>query len=177
MANANIGIDSAEKCDMNLVLYNQTGDAFEVSAANWNQTLSLATMYGWQPSGTLRPPPTFGLVKGYAADRPWNGNYDSAHGQCVSSKDAESLAQALDRILTSDRSLELEGPGNGRFREFLLFCRCGGFLICPAIADGPGAPAASATKLSRPAVFGRSGRSVQHPYVTTIAAVYLRAVE
>ena len=149
---------------MNLVLYNQLGGAFEVSAANWNQTLSLARMYGWQPAGTLRPPPAFGLVKGYAADRPWNGNYDSAHGQCVPRKDAESLAQALDRILTSDRSLEMEGPGNGWFREFLSFCRCGGFLICPAIADGPGAPAASATKLSQPAVFGRSGRSVQHPY-------------
>src|ERR1035438_3875191 len=74
---------------MNLVLYNQLGGAFEVSATNWNQTLSLARMYGWQPAGTLRPPLPFGLVKGYPADRPWNGNYDSAHGQCVSRRTPE----------------------------------------------------------------------------------------
>ena len=162
---------------MDLVLYNQLGDAFEVSATNWNQTLSLARMYGWQPAGTLRPPPPFGLAKGYPADRAWNGNYDSAHGQCVSREDADALAQALDRIVAFDRGPGLENPGNRRIREFLSSCRRGGFLICRPIAEGSGAPAASATKLSQPAVFGRSGRSVQHPYVTTIAAVSLRAVE
>jgi hypothetical protein len=154
---------------MNLVLYNQLGDAFEVSATNWNQTLSLAMMYGWQPAGTLRPPLPFGLVKGYPAHRPWNGNYDSPHGQCASRKDAEALAKALDRVLTFDGGLGLEGSGSRRFREFLSSCRRGGFLICPAIADGSRVPAASGTKLSQPAVFGRSGRSVQHPYAISVS--------
>src|ERR1035441_3760103 len=79
-------------------------------------------------------------------------------------------AQALDRMVAFDRDPGLENPVNRRFREFLSSCRRGGFLVCRLIAEGSGAPAASGTKLSRPAVFGMSGRSVQQFYVISLSS-------
>src|SRR6266702_2975869 len=75
-----------------------SGGEFSLPIGGWSRLLSIATVYGWQPAGTL-PPDDYGddaaFWKGGPSD--WDGSYWPGHGQIVAAGDALELAAALKR--------------------------------------------------------------------------------
>lgn len=117
----------------------------------WHKLLRIALRHGWEPAGTLLP-----LVETVEfPEEDWDGGYVSNDHQLVTAEDAAALADALERALPtiSDTNtltdaerdqLEsvdeaelaasdlrwLSGPDwKTAIREFIIFCRAGGFTI------------------------------------------------
>lgn len=116
----------------------------------WTLLLELALDHGWEPAGTLPPPP--GL---WPPDEPWDGSYGSNDGATVTAADAVAFADALERLLPhipdkkadnewleEYRPLQIAATPSLRrhalygeeakqeIREFVAFCReSGGFRI------------------------------------------------
>jgi len=65
------------------------------SSQFWVKSLELARFYGWQPSGT-HPPSCF---DSQALNADWHGGYLTNDGQMITTKDALSLATALEKSL------------------------------------------------------------------------------
>ena len=125
----------------------------------WGCFLELAYRYGWQPIGTEAPAwEVLGADPPIHADYPdWSGTYFSNDGQFVTDRDASNIAAALERALddipdhdamedeeiyicgTSGYDIQtaqdaspiewFSGQGKTRVRDFIEFCRAGGFLI------------------------------------------------
>ena len=87
---------------MGMDLVNEAGDRFRFRTTSWAFYLNLASVYGWEPAGTLQPDK-------YTGTEPWPGEYDWNAGQTVSSADAEALASALQRALADPERLQQEG--------------------------------------------------------------------
>ena len=129
---------------MGIDLTGDSGEELRFSGIGWAFYLNLAQLYGWHPVGTRAPDGA--LATG------WSGQYDSSDGQHVGGEDATALADALARALADPKREETEkvlavklskdlGTTTGRpvsveppdddtlLREFLGFCRKGGFRI------------------------------------------------
>ena len=91
------------------------GGYFRWTNSGWRETLELAEQYGWQPIGTGAPR---GTLKAE-----WSGSYFSNDGQLFYARDAQKMADALERAL--------EGTENEdeAIREFIKFCREGSFRL------------------------------------------------
>src|SRR4051794_37756746 len=63
------------------------GGDFEFNNMPWSHLLRLASMYGWEPAGTV--------LRGAKDD--WDGNYFTNDGQRVKKEDAAHLADALEQ--------------------------------------------------------------------------------
>lgn len=114
--------------------FDLTGDGgyFRCSGAGWADLLQLAVDYGWQPIGTGPPR---GTLK-----QDWPGIYHSNEGQLVYARDANQLADALNRFLNDtpkpaktmkrertkgSESYFLTSGGRDYLGEFITFCRSG----------------------------------------------------
>ena len=115
---------------------------------NWSRILKLADRYGWQPIGTEAPDweGIYGTPIHPDYKHPdWRGTYFSNDGQYVTDRDANSIAAALERALDDipehDTMEDMQaaqdaspiewfsGQGKTKVRDFIEFCRAGGFLI------------------------------------------------
>ena len=87
---------------------------------------NIAQDYGWEPAGTLPPPPGFQSPSGIRKiGDEWDGTYCSSDFQSVTDEDANNLASACERAMS-----EMEDENLKRYvRKFAKFCRDGGFLI------------------------------------------------
>jgi hypothetical protein len=124
-----------------------SGKGGEMSFNNgtWGHLLKLATMNGWEPAGTRK------------RSREWDGNYWTNDGQRVTDDDARNLADALEEALpdvpdhdalegkkvrignTDEYAIPADvpttpfewfsGKAKQRLRDFIVFCRKGGFRI------------------------------------------------
>ena len=147
--------------------------SFRFSVFQWPQVLSLAASHGWKPRGTigaLAPEAWCELQDSGAsrgeieaaerqAEADWGGGYLSNDSQWVTDKDAQNLANAVERALLAGadpdeqpsgefgkhiRALEslMEEGRDGvgfvtaakhlareRVEGFVAFCRSGGFRI------------------------------------------------
>lgn len=132
---------------MGMDLINVEGDNFRWSLIWWAGLLNLAEYYGWKRMGTVIPD-----------DLNWDGSYMMNDGQIVTTADAAGLANALERALpdvpedidnpipipdsvvealTRSRQrhsrkyllLMFSGEVKDSLRQFILFCRKGGFGI------------------------------------------------
>ena len=117
------------------------GGYFSCNNATWVAVLRLAYDHGWKPAGT-EPPRWIDANTGeLCAQLPpdmetWNSmgysmDYYSNSGQGVSDQDARNIADALERALEEDETSD-EGLAQSSIdclREFITFCRAGGFLI------------------------------------------------
>lgn len=84
---------------MSIELVAEDGAIIRTSNGWWCFYLELAHYhYGWIPEGTKKPK-GFGLFKSWKG-RFEDGGYTSSDGQLVSSSDARSLANALERALS-----------------------------------------------------------------------------
>lgn len=72
-------------------------DYLRANISLWPRILNLAFIYGWIPKGTITD-------KSRNPDKPWDGNYLSNYGQCVTAEDASEIAEALEKAI-------LEIPG------------------------------------------------------------------
>ena len=138
---------------MGMSLCGKGGDT-QFNIFSWNRILKLAYWYGWQPMGTEAPDweeiygtPIHPDYK-HPKHSDWNGTYFSNEGQFVADRDAGNIAAALERafddIPDHDCSISVfdaptaqdispieyfSGQGKTRVRDFIEFCRAGGFLI------------------------------------------------
>ena len=107
---------------MGMNLSGDHGRHFRATLVAWDRLLQLAVEAGWQPQGTEAPDERDGV---------WDGEglaaYCSNDGQYVSAEDAASLGDALDWALADD--YDEERLPTAYVREFITFCRGGGFLI------------------------------------------------
>lgn len=76
---------------MGMRLENKSGNSIRWGHESWARLLSLAEMYGWEPSGTTEP-------HGEPLDD-WVGGYNSNDGQYVSPEDAKAMGDALGKAL------------------------------------------------------------------------------
>lgn len=105
---------------------------FVFSGRRWTELLDLAIGQGWDPAGTLF---NAGLADAYAdavgaqgedvipetLETSWDGNYTSNNYQEVQAHDAAAMGEALARcpeVMATDYC-----------REFVAFCKRGGFTI------------------------------------------------
>lgn len=135
-------------CVMSYLLKNHEGDEFSFTIWYWQPLLRLAEKYGWTHPGTLPP-------ENYSGPPKWNGNYWWNAGQIVTDEDALNLASALTKALQNlpNRKVKVttgyhltnkqrknhnwappeqffSGPtGKATVKEFLQFCKKGGFEI------------------------------------------------
>ncbi len=79
---------------MGMALGRDKGGGMDVTYATWTDMLELAERYGWQPT---RTGPPRGMKK---AD--WCGSYYTSDGQRFYARDAQALADALDRFLAGE---------------------------------------------------------------------------
>ena len=91
------------------------GGYFRWTGSGWGKVLELASNHGWQPIGTGPPK---GILKAN-----WPGGYFGNDNQLVYARDAEGLADALEKHLVTAIADEVE------LREFIEFCRAGSFRI------------------------------------------------
>lgn len=114
---------------------------FHLDSWSWQHLLHLARAMGWDPQGTEPP-----------SDRQrkeWDGGYSGNDGQFVTDQDAanlaDALAKALDDLPDHDALAHkvplglhenvnpfkwFSGLDRKRYlREFIAFCRQGGFLV------------------------------------------------
>ncbi|MDP9439435.1 MAG: hypothetical protein M3P49_11945 [Actinomycetota bacterium] len=87
---------------------NGNGEYRRFSRASWVELLELAEEYGWQPAGTelvgwdpvgpMTSPdyPDAALIEQIESVF-WGGNYTSNDGQLVTARDADAIADALER--------------------------------------------------------------------------------
>lgn len=73
------------------------GGAFHFGVDAWPMVLELACLYGWEPAGTVSP--HWRCAEGHCVCGEWDGGYCSNSGQAVTPKDAQVLAEALERAL------------------------------------------------------------------------------
>ena len=76
---------------MGMLLANKSGNSIRWGHISWTRLLSLAEMYGWEPSGTTEP-------HGEPLDD-WVGGYNSNDGQYVAPEDAKAMGDALGKAL------------------------------------------------------------------------------
>jgi hypothetical protein len=133
---------------MSVQLVNSRGSLFSTTHGHWGVYLTVATLFGWKPAGTLPPPD---LPEG----EHWHGGYDSSDGQIVSEDEAKSLASVLhfaavsphieDALTRAIAHLENSAEANGvkiievmrmypadfskEFQPLILFLREGSFSI------------------------------------------------
>ena len=111
------------------------GGYFRFSNATWKEVLMLAYDQGWKPAGTEMPryiflnqddTVHFGHTKAcWEAAKDWEGmDCFSNSFQWVTDEDAANIADALERALEGDEELNVD-----YLREFIAFCRAGGFSI------------------------------------------------
>lgn len=109
------------------------GGYFMMSSRTWQNVLSLARAYGWQPAGT-EPPDSLPRLE------PWSGEYAAHSGQRVTADDTQALAAALDtiaRAIPDDGASPRDDPALAVFagdskpwlRNLIAFCCAGGFYI------------------------------------------------
>jgi hypothetical protein len=108
------------------------GGYFRWTITGWRETLELAKEFGWVPTGTGPPR---GIVRGS-----WIGTCYSNDGQRFYARDAQLLADALERALAAvpEREPSKRGRIKSRYftpgetaaiREFIAFCRAGSFRL------------------------------------------------
>jgi len=85
---------------MGMLLANKSGNSIRWGHISWARLLSLAEMYGWEPSGTTEP-------HGEPLDD-WVGGYNSNDGQYVAPEDAKAMGDALRKAL--DDIPDHDGP-------------------------------------------------------------------
>ena len=112
---------------------------FDLDARTWQLLLSVASVFGWHPAGTLPPEDNVTAA--------WDGRYTPTEGQEMTRHDALALAVALERALddlpdaivnreSETRSSlsaleELGGNNKTLVRWFIEHCReCGPFSLC-----------------------------------------------
>lgn len=104
------------------------GGYFRWTALGWHNILDLAEQHGWQPMGTG---PRRGTPK-----QNWRGSYFSNDGQLLRARDAQLLADALERALSSMPTHKMKKDGSNylfteegkdSIKEFIVFCRTGSF--------------------------------------------------
>lgn len=117
------------------------GGSCNFNVWSWAHILQLAVAHGWKPTGTVHEAPE------------WGGNYWSNDGQEVTDADAAAIADAIERALPDvpdhdalahkrnpdGKSIPFGTPVNAyelfsgerkkQLREFIEFCRRGGFRI------------------------------------------------
>lgn len=71
-----------------------------LSSESWGHVLDMATLGGWEPAGTCRPPwwddPPDDIMP---VSDSWDGEYFNNDGQVVGADDARVLADAVGRML------------------------------------------------------------------------------
>ena len=92
------------------------GGYFRWTGTGWHDLLDRAEAAGWQPIGTGPPR---GILK---AD--WVGAYHSNDGQRFYARDANRLADALERCLG-----ELSAEERKVWKKFIAYCRAGSFRL------------------------------------------------
>jgi len=106
------------------------GGYFRWAGGGWGRILDLAEQFGWQPVGTGPPR---GTLK-----EDWSGSYFSNDGQLFYARDAQKLADALERALEEMPTEKLKKDssnwvftqeGKGTIQQFITFCREGSFRI------------------------------------------------
>lgn len=110
------------------------GGYFRWTNLGWSSVLTLAEYYGWQPIGTGPPR---GILKAE-----WSGDYCSNDGALFYARDANRLADALERAiheLPARRPKALgdveaydflvSKEGKRGLREFIAYCRSGSFRL------------------------------------------------
>jgi hypothetical protein len=118
------------------------GGYFRLRSATWREVLKLAYDHGWKPAGTKPPALPIYREDGTVIEEQteayrqayedWNAtNYYTNDFQWVTAEDAGNIADALERALEED---ETSGEGLAQsyidyLREFITFCRAGGFTI------------------------------------------------
>lgn len=78
--------------------------SFLIDALLWSHVLTLARTFGWRPDGPPIPP---------EADRPaeWDTGYLFRHDQRITTRDARTLADALERSLPDIPDHDARGHG------------------------------------------------------------------
>jgi hypothetical protein len=118
------------------------GGNLHYSHVNWRALLELADKYGWKPAGTEPPDSVFyhedctvdeEMTEGYRQMyEDWDGSYfGNFCFQWVTDEDAANIADALEFALEKyEKSDEgLSQSAIDYLREFIAFCRAGGFRI------------------------------------------------
>jgi hypothetical protein len=109
------------------------GGYFRWTSLGWSEILDLGEEFGWEPSGTGPP-------RGCKKAEWHSGLYHSNDGQLFYARDAERLADALERALAAipERQPPKKGKLKVRYftpeeaaniREFIAFCRAGSFRL------------------------------------------------
>jgi hypothetical protein len=110
-----------------------TGGYFRWTDSGWAEILDLGEEFGWVPIGT--GPPRGQLKADWPAEV-----YDSNDGQRFYARDAQALAEALERAMAAIpvRKQPKRGQMKSRYftpeeaaniREFIAFCRAGSFRL------------------------------------------------
>lgn len=74
---------------MGMDLVSEMGNYFRFSQVGWRKVLALADLYGWKPTGTVKP----------ISRKTWDSNYITNSGQLVTNADAMALSNALQQAL------------------------------------------------------------------------------
>jgi hypothetical protein len=113
------------------------GGYFRFNQVTWIEVLTLAYDHGWKPAGTepsrWRDAETGELCAQMSPDpETWESmDYFSNAFQWVTDEDAANIADALERACVAklEGDEELGSGFIGYLREFITFCRAGGFTI------------------------------------------------
>src|SRR5215510_12845204 len=107
---------------------------FAIPATIWLSILSVATRYGWTPTGAKAPEEEWALAEGWSpadSEAPpeerlpdWDGRYYPDYMQEITESDARALAEALERALP-DIPKENLPIGNYRYSD----AKCEGWRI------------------------------------------------
>ena len=107
-----------------MILYNQSGEAFQIIEEDWQDLCEAAKGHGWQPGGTAPPPIRLDIDRlEPAPQEPWNHDYRVPQQQTVLRHDAKAMAAALRQVDEQARFTLREA--------FIEFCSRGGFILCP----------------------------------------------
>jgi hypothetical protein len=107
-----------------VILYNQSGEGFQMLEEDWWHLCDAARQNGWKPAGTAPPPIRLDIDSPERSPEvPWNQDYRLPQGQTVLRHDASALAAALRQVDEIALFTLLD--------EFIAFCERGGFILCP----------------------------------------------
>jgi hypothetical protein len=135
-----------------VILYNQSAEAFHIFEEDWRELCETAKRHGWQPAGTARPPISLDIDSSeHVPEEPWNQEYRVPQQQTVMRHDARALAAALRHV---------DEPVQVTLREaFINYCERGSFMLCPEPQMALDAPEQSVREAEEPAL--RKARILQ----------------